>query len=193
MKEYNDLCLELSTVITQRYSTSFTRGIKTLHKRFHNPIYAVYGFVRLADEIVDTFHEFDKKTLLEKFRNDFDNKAKELFNEDLELASQFGVRGFPTIFFIDEDDNRFKVYGSKPYQQYESALLKLVPDAEIKNVSPNINDLFDRYNSITVQELAVVQNTSLPDAKNMLENLFHQGNMEKINSKNGPLYKVKNV
>ncbi len=70
MKEYNDLCMDLSTVITQRYSTSFTRGIKTLHKRFHNPIYSVYGFVRLADEIVDTFHDFDKKTLLEKFRKD---------------------------------------------------------------------------------------------------------------------------
>lgn len=70
MQQFNDLCLELSTVITHRYSTSFTRGIKTLHKRFHKPIYAVYGFVRLADEIVDTFHQFDKKTLLEKFKNE---------------------------------------------------------------------------------------------------------------------------
>lgn len=70
MEQFNDLCLELSTVITHRYSTSFTRGIKTLHKRFHKPIYAVYGFVRLADEIVDTFHQFDKKTLLEKFKNE---------------------------------------------------------------------------------------------------------------------------
>jgi phytoene synthase len=70
MKEYNNLCLELSTVITHRYSTSFTRGIKTLHKRFHKPIYAIYGFVRLADEIVDTFHDFDKKSLLDKFKSE---------------------------------------------------------------------------------------------------------------------------
>lgn len=78
MQEYNDLCLDLSTLVTHRYSTSFTRGIKTLHKRFHKPIYAVYGFVRLADEIVDTFHEFDKKTLLLNFKKDtweaIDNK-----------------------------------------------------------------------------------------------------------------------
>jgi 15-cis-phytoene synthase len=74
MKEYNSLCLELSTVITHRYSTSFTHGIKTLHKRFQKPIYAVYGFVRLADEIVDTFHDFDKKSLLEKFKSET-NKA----------------------------------------------------------------------------------------------------------------------
>src|SRR5690606_38098909 len=124
---------------------------------------------------------------LEKFRNDFDNEAKKLFNEDLELARQFGVRGFPTIFFIDEDDNRFKVYGSKPYQQYESALIKLVPNAKKKNVPSNINDLFDRYDSITVQELAVVHNINLPDAQNILENLLHQEKVEKIISKNGPL------
>lgn len=78
MQEYNDLCLDLSTLVTHRYSTSFTRGIKTLNKRFHKPIYAVYGFVRLADEIVDSFHEFDKKTLLLNFKKDtweaIDNK-----------------------------------------------------------------------------------------------------------------------
>ncbi len=70
MQEFNDLCFDLSKVITERYSTSFTRGIKTLHKRFHYPIYAIYGFVRLADEIVDTFHDFNKKELLERFKED---------------------------------------------------------------------------------------------------------------------------
>lgn len=68
MKEYNDTCLALSKLITERYSTSFTRGIKTLHKRFHLPIFAVYGFVRLADEIVDTFHDYDKRTLFNRFK-----------------------------------------------------------------------------------------------------------------------------
>ena len=72
MKEYNETCLELSQLITERYSTSFTRGIKTLHKRFHLPIFGIYGFVRLADEIVDTFHEYDKKTLFERFKKDTD-------------------------------------------------------------------------------------------------------------------------
>jgi phytoene/squalene synthetase len=70
MQQYNELCLELSSIITQRYSTSFTKGIQTLHKRFHLPIYAIYGFVRVADEIVDTFHGFDKQMLLEEFKQD---------------------------------------------------------------------------------------------------------------------------
>ena len=70
MQQYNDLCLELSSIITQRYSTSFTKGIQTLHKRFHLPIYAIYGFVRVADEIVDTFHGFNKQQLLDDFKKD---------------------------------------------------------------------------------------------------------------------------
>ncbi|MEO1212120.1 MAG: phytoene/squalene synthase family protein [Bacteroidota bacterium] len=70
MQLYKQTCLDCSKVITQNYSTSFTLGIKTLHKKFHFPIYAIYGFVRYADEIVDTFHGYDKKLLLDKFRAD---------------------------------------------------------------------------------------------------------------------------
>ncbi|WP_266362089.1 phytoene/squalene synthase family protein [Tellurirhabdus rosea] len=67
---FNRTTLECSKLITEHYSTSFTLGIKTLDRRFHFPIYAIYGFVRYADEIVDTFHNFDKKYLLDKFKAD---------------------------------------------------------------------------------------------------------------------------
>ena len=70
MELFDQTTLECSKLITQRYSTSFTLGIKTLHKRFHLPIYAIYGFVRYADEIVDTFHEHDKADLLARFKKD---------------------------------------------------------------------------------------------------------------------------
>ncbi|MCU0324425.1 MAG: phytoene/squalene synthase family protein [Spirosomaceae bacterium] len=69
-KLYEKTTFGCSKLITEQYSTSFTLGIKTLDKRFHNPIFAIYGFVRYADEIVDTFHDFDKKTLLDRFRDD---------------------------------------------------------------------------------------------------------------------------
>lgn len=59
-----------SRLITQEYSTSFSLGIKTLDQQFHEPIYGIYGMVRYADEIVDTFHDFDKKYLLKKFKED---------------------------------------------------------------------------------------------------------------------------
>ena len=70
MQLFHKTNYECSKLITENYSTSFTLGIKTLNKRFHMPIFAVYGFVRFADEIVDTFHGFDKKTLLERFKHD---------------------------------------------------------------------------------------------------------------------------
>jgi phytoene/squalene synthetase len=70
MALFNKTALECSKLITERYSTSFTLGIKTLDQKFHMPIYAIYGFVRYADEIVDTFHNFDKKALLERFKHD---------------------------------------------------------------------------------------------------------------------------
>ncbi len=70
MELYDTTTFACSKLITQYYSTSFTLGIKTLDKKFHLPIYAIYGFVRYADEIVDTFHNFDKKSLLQRFKAD---------------------------------------------------------------------------------------------------------------------------
>ncbi|MEZ4686863.1 MAG: phytoene/squalene synthase family protein [Bacteroidia bacterium] len=70
MEFYHETCQACSRLITNRYSTSFSLGIRTLARRFRPPVYAIYGFVRYADEIVDTFHDFDKKALLDTFRRD---------------------------------------------------------------------------------------------------------------------------
>lgn len=67
---YDKVCLKASRHTTYSYSTSFSLGIRSLNKRFHAPIHAIYGFVRFADEIVDTFHGFDKAALLARFRAD---------------------------------------------------------------------------------------------------------------------------
>jgi 15-cis-phytoene synthase len=67
---FDEVSAACSKQITQAYSTSFTLGIKFLNKKFHNPIYGIYGFVRLADEIVDSFHGYDKPYLMQKFRNE---------------------------------------------------------------------------------------------------------------------------
>lgn len=67
---FDNTALKVSRLVTEKYSTSFTLGIKTLHKRFREPVFAIYGFVRYADEIVDTFHNHDKQELLDRFRKD---------------------------------------------------------------------------------------------------------------------------
>jgi len=67
MQLFDDVCVECSAHITKRYSTSFSSGIRVFAEKFRNPIYAIYGFVRFADEIVDTFHDHDKRALLDRF------------------------------------------------------------------------------------------------------------------------------
>ncbi|WP_443943510.1 phytoene/squalene synthase family protein [Pedobacter sp. AW1-32] len=69
-KIFDELSAECSRITTKKYSTSFSLGIYFLERKLRQPIYSIYGFVRLADEIVDSFHQFDKKYLLEKFKQD---------------------------------------------------------------------------------------------------------------------------
>lgn len=67
---YNQVSLGCSKWFTNAYSTSFSSGINSLSKEIHDPIYAIYGFVRLADEIVDTFYGFNQAELLERCKHD---------------------------------------------------------------------------------------------------------------------------
>lgn len=64
---FDKVSIRTSRMTTRAYSTSFSLGIFCLKPEYRDPIYALYGWVRFADEIVDTFHDFDKKTLLERF------------------------------------------------------------------------------------------------------------------------------
>jgi phytoene synthase len=59
-----------SRITTEEYSSSFSSAIRLLHKDLRNPIYNIYGFVRFADEIVDTFHDYDKAALLQQFKQE---------------------------------------------------------------------------------------------------------------------------
>ncbi len=68
MKIFHEVCELCSRNTTERYSTSFSSAIRLLHKDLRQPIYNIYGLVRFADEIVDTFHEHDKATLITDFR-----------------------------------------------------------------------------------------------------------------------------
>ncbi|HEX9979724.1 MAG TPA: squalene/phytoene synthase family protein [Flavobacterium sp.] len=65
---FNQVCNQCSRIVTRKYSTSFSSAIKLLDSGLHAPIYNIYGFVRFADEIVDTFHEHDKPLLLQQFK-----------------------------------------------------------------------------------------------------------------------------
>ena len=68
IKLFHQVSQECSRITTELYSTSFSSSIRLLHKDLRTPIFNIYGFVRFADEIVDTFHEFDKAKLLADFK-----------------------------------------------------------------------------------------------------------------------------
>jgi len=71
MKEiYDKVSIACSKRTTQAYSTSFSLGIYCLDKNLRNPIYAIYGFVRFADEIVDSFHDYNKSELFTEFKEE---------------------------------------------------------------------------------------------------------------------------
>jgi phytoene synthase len=76
-KLFDELAYEVSKRTTKKYSTSFSLGILALNPYIRPAIYAIYGFVRLADEIVDSFHDFDKKILLQRFKNETDIALQE--------------------------------------------------------------------------------------------------------------------
>lgn len=93
--EVSQLC---SRNTTERYSTSFSSAIRLLHQDLRQPIYNIYGLVRFADEIVDTFHEHDKKTLIAEFR-------KETFH-----AIERGISLNPILHSFQLTVNQYKIH-----------------------------------------------------------------------------------
>jgi phytoene synthase len=74
---FDDVSSECSRITTRTYSTSFSMAILFLNKELRKHIYAIYGFVRFADEIVDSFHEYDKKELLSNYRSAANNAVRD--------------------------------------------------------------------------------------------------------------------
>lgn len=75
-KQYQKVSFKTSALTTKSYSTSFSLAVKMLKNEQQSAIYSIYGFVRFADEIVDSFHEYDKASLLEKFEQDYFDAIK---------------------------------------------------------------------------------------------------------------------
>lgn len=126
MQLYYDTCNACSQLITKNYSTSFSMGIRVFDKKFRAPIYAIYGFVRFADEIVDTFHDYPKADLLQTFRADT-YKAIELgisLNPVLQsfqqVVHEYGIERELIDAFLDSMamDLENSVYEEKGYAHY---------------------------------------------------------------------------
>lgn len=80
-KTFDDVSIKCSKVVTKTYSTSFSLAVKMLDKSIQDAIYSIYGFVRFADEIVDSFHDYDKELLINQFERDYYTA----YNDDISL------------------------------------------------------------------------------------------------------------
>jgi putative protein-disulfide isomerase len=128
---------------------------------------------------------------VEQLKTDFDGKAKTLFEEDLKMAREYGVRGFPTIFVLDSHGNKEIVYGSKPYAFYEMAILKVSPEITKSEYSKNWETLFSKYNTLTAKEYSVLSGTPRIESKILLDELTTAGSLEKMTTKNGSIWMKK--
>jgi 15-cis-phytoene synthase len=117
---------ECSKIATVRYSTSFSSSIKLLHKDLRKPIFNIYGFVRFADEIVDTFHGFDKSSLLEEFKKEtFDAIDRKISLNPILNSFQLTVNDFGidhelihAFFRSMESDLTQNKYDRQGYEEY---------------------------------------------------------------------------
>jgi phytoene synthase len=115
-----------SCITTKEYSSSFSSAINLLHKDLRNPIYNIYGLVRFADEIVDTFHAHDKKELLQEFREatydalDRGISLNPILHSFQLTANKFGInRNLIEAFFKSmEMDLQEQFYTEDVYKEY---------------------------------------------------------------------------
>jgi len=126
-----------------------------------------------------------------QLKADFDGNAKELFQEDLKLGKELGVRGFPTMFFVDEKGNKEFVYGSKPYSFYEVAVLKLAPNASKSEYKKNWENIFAKYQTLTAKEFSELSGTGRKESEQLLDELTEKGKLVKLTTKNGSIWKLK--
>lgn len=127
---------------------------------------------------------------LEQFKTDFESNAKVLFEEDLKLGIQLGVRGFPTLLFLDDSGNKEVVYGTRPYAFYEMAILKLNPNTTKREYRKNWETLFSNYHSLTAKEFSELSGTPRNESEDLLTGLSNNGTLEKLTTKNGSIWKV---
>lgn len=123
---YHEVCQKLSKKLTNKYSTSFSLGIRLIDKDYRWAVYSIYGLVRVADEIVDTFHDQDKETLLLYFKRAtyaaIDNKlsVNPILHSFQKAARQFGIgKDLIEPFFESMAmDLDLKSYNETRYEHY---------------------------------------------------------------------------
>lgn len=175
---YDTTSLAVSRIITNRYSTSFSLGIRFLAKRFREPIYAIYGFVRVADEIVDSFHDYNKKELLERFINDtkhaIENKisTNPVLNAFQKTVHEYNIEYELIQTFLDsmEMDLYDRTYDPDNYNKYILGSAEVVGLMCLRVFTENNFELYEKLKPYAMKLGSAFQKINfLRDVKNDYE------------------------
>ena len=152
MELYNETTFNISKYITKTYSTSFSLGILAFDKKYRDAIYSIYGFVRIADEIVDTFFSYDQRALIKKFRMDTEEAINSGISTNPVLHSfALTVKKYSIDYhYIDaflksmEMDLDNSYYQKKEYDEYIYGSAEVVGLMCLKVFCYNNDELFQK-------------------------------------------------
>jgi phytoene/squalene synthetase len=162
---FDEVSLKCSEITTKYYSTSFSLGIRLLDKEIHSPIYSIYGFVRLADEIVDSFHEFDKAKLLNEFtestKQAIENKISlnPILNSFQEVVNKYNIEWEHIQDFLSsmESDLNQKKHDEDSYKQYIKGSAEAVGLMCLRVFCNNNNKLYNELEKYAIYLGSVFQ------------------------------------
>ena len=123
-----------------------------------------------------------------QLKKDFEGPAQVLFQNDLKVSREFKVRGFPTLFFADENGPKLVISGFRPYEQFEETLLKLAPNATKTALDYSWKSIFEYYPTWTTKEIEVLTNMPRTEVETALNQLAEDKKITKKMSKKGPLW-----
>ncbi len=191
---FDKVSYKTSKMVTRQYSTSFSLGIQFLHKDFHKPIYGIYGFVRFADEIVDTFHDFDKPSLLEEFKHETYSAIERgislnpVLNSFQEVVNEYGIEKELIATFLKsmEMDLHKKTYSEEGYKEYILGSAEVVGLMCLRVFTENNKSLYENLKPYAMALGSAFQKINFlrdlnADYKGMGRIYFPNANMDELN------------
>ncbi len=193
---FDAVSVATSKLTTRTYSTSFSLGIYCLNKSIHSAIYNIYGFVRLADEIVDSFNEYNREILLSEFREDTYRSIQRgislnpILNSFQNVANEYGIEMELIDCFLNsmEMDLTKQNHSHESYKQYILGSAEVVGLMCLRVFTGGNNDLYLKLKPAAMKLGSALQKVNfLRDMKEDCRTLgrvyFPNLNMEKFTEK----------
>lgn len=193
---FDKLSADCSKLTTEEYSTSFSLGIRLLNKKFHAPIYAIYGFVRFADEIVDSFHDYDKAALLAHFKEETYRAIEEkislnpILNSFQKVYHDYHIEQELVDTFLDsmEMDLHQHFYTRSIYEQYILGSAEVVGLMCLRVFTENDHDQYCRLRIPAMKLGAAFQKVNFlrdvkADSQELGRHYFPMVNLENFSNK----------